>query len=54
VVVVLRAFVCRLQQLSLTGITDVQQLTAVVLQNIGLPAASNLVLLYEDPGACMI
>ncbi len=28
-----------------------QQLAAAVLQNVGLPADSNLVLLYEDPGA---
>jgi hypothetical protein len=37
--------------MSVSGIADVQQLTAAVVQKVGLPADCNLVLLYEDPGA---
>ena len=38
--------------MTLAGVTDVQQLTSMVMNNIGLsPGSQHLVLLYEDPGA---
>ena len=39
--------------MTVDGVADVQQLTSMVMNKIGLSAdAQRIVLLYEDPGAC--